>query len=420
MVHFGVICPPVSGHVNPLSALGRELKQRGHRVTFFHMPDLERKVRSEGLEFRAIGEKDHPQGSLPESLAQLGRLRGLAALRFTIRAIHHTTSMICRDAPSAVREEHVDALLVDQTEPAGAAIADLLGIPFITICSALALNRESSVPPPFTPWNYSESRWARLRNRIGYSASGLLLRPVTRCVIEHRKAWGLPHYPADASFSRLAQISQQPSAFDFPRRTLPPQFHYVGPLRNASPSEIPFPWERLDGRPLIYASLGSLQGNNFGLLRTFAEACAGLDAQLVISHGGGLTREAASGIGRSALVVDYAPQMELLAKASLTLTHAGLNTVLDSLTFGVPLVAIPITYEQPAIAARVQWTGTGIVIPKGRADVKTIRAAVQTALSDSSFKSNALRIAGSIREGGGASRAADLILASLSAKSHSK
>jgi zeaxanthin glucosyltransferase len=87
MTHFGIITPPVSGHIHPFSALGRELQARGHRVTCFQMEDLEEKILSEGIEFRPIGHSDHPRGSLPQTLAHLGRLKGLAALRFTIDAV---------------------------------------------------------------------------------------------------------------------------------------------------------------------------------------------------------------------------------------------------------------------------------------------------------------------------------------------
>lgn len=52
------------------------------------------------------------------------------------------------------------------------------------------------------------------------------------------------------------------------------------------------------------------------------------------------------------IVVNYAPQLELLKIADLTITHAGVNTTLESLSNGVPLVAIPITNDQPGVAAR--------------------------------------------------------------------
>jgi UDP:flavonoid glycosyltransferase YjiC (YdhE family) len=57
-----------------------------------------------------------------------------------------------------------------------------------------------------------------------------------------------------------------------------------------------------------------------------------------------------------AIIVDYAPQLQLLKKASLCITHAGINTTLESLSNGVPLVAIPIANDQPGIGARIEWT----------------------------------------------------------------
>src|SRR5688572_7795718 len=114
MRHFGIVSPPVAGHIHPMSALGRELIARGHRVTYFQVVDLADKIASEGLDFSPIGESDHPRGSLPESLRTLGQLKGNAALRFTIQAVARTTTMTCRDLPEAVRRAGADALLVDQ------------------------------------------------------------------------------------------------------------------------------------------------------------------------------------------------------------------------------------------------------------------------------------------------------------------
>src|SRR5580658_7151940 len=160
-MHFGIITPPVQGHLLPFGALGRELIARGHRVTVIQMPDTEERVRAEGLEFVPIGLSDHPRGSLPESLAQLGRLQGFAALRFTIAAVRRTTEMLCRDAPGVIRAAGIEMLLVDQTEPGGGTVADHLRLPFVTICNALMLNREAAVPPPFTPWTTGDRWWQK-------------------------------------------------------------------------------------------------------------------------------------------------------------------------------------------------------------------------------------------------------------------
>src|SRR5579863_6662334 len=180
MTHFGIISPPVSGHLHPFSALGRELRARGHRVTCFQVRDVEEKIVALGIDYRPIGERDYPPGSLPQSLAQLGRRKGLDALRFTVRAVEQTSVMVCRDAPAAIRSAGVDALLVDQMEPAGGAVAEHLGLPFITVCNALALNKDPVAPPPFTDWSYRQGPWAKLRNHIGYAASNWVTRPVAQ------------------------------------------------------------------------------------------------------------------------------------------------------------------------------------------------------------------------------------------------
>lgn len=407
MKHFGIICPPVPGHLNPFLALARELQRRGHRVTVVHMPDLEARVRAEQVDFVSIGASDHPAGSLPRSLSDLGRLSGLAALRFTVRAIAKTTEMICRDAPKAVLDAGVDMLLVDQTEPAGGCVAEHLRMPFVTLCNALALNREPDVPPPFSPWNYRKSALARMRNRFGYAVSDRILAPVRRVLTDYRRRWNLPaHNGSEDSYSRLAQISQQPREFDFPRQLLPSCFHYVGPLRSPERHKVGFPWEWLDGRPLIYSSLGTLQTDRTDLYRCFIEACKGLDVQLVIA---GRSQESLGPLPENVLAVSYAPQLELLEKASLTVTHGGLNTVLDSLSCGVPMVVVPVTYEQPAIAARVCRIGAGEMMRLSGIDPQALRARISQMMSEGSYATRAKCIAASIRLAGGVTRAAELI-----------
>ncbi|WLT39734.1 hypothetical protein NON20_10065 [Synechocystis sp. B12] len=63
------------------------------------------------------------------------------------------------------------------------------------------------------------------------------------------------------------------------------------------------------------------------------------------------------------LVVNYAPQLELLQRTALTITHAGLNTTLECLNNAVPMVAIPIANDQPGVAARIAWAGVGNLFP---------------------------------------------------------
>jgi MGT family glycosyltransferase len=173
--------------------------------------------------------------------------------------------------------------------------------------------------------------------------------------------------------------------------------------------ELPFPWERLTGQPLFYASLGTIQNRQLDRFVTLAEACRHLDAQLVISLGGGCAPEDLPPLPGSPLVVGRAPQLELLQRASLTISHGGLNTVLESLAAGVPLVAIPIANDQPGVAARLVWSGAGAVVPLRRLTAPRLRAAIERVLADGEVRAQAQRLQAAIQRCGGVGRAADLI-----------
>jgi MGT family glycosyltransferase len=278
------------------------------------------------------------------------------------------------------------------------------------------LNREETVPPFNTPWSYNPAWWARLRNRGAYSLLNRIARPIREVIAQYRREWKLPpHSTPNDYYSKLAQLSQQPAEFEFPRQHLPKVFHFTGPYNNpASREPVSFPFEKLTGQPLIYASMGTVQNRLMGVFHNIAEACVGLDAQLVIALGGGSRPELLSALPGSPLVVGYAPQLELLQKATLTITHAGMNTTLESLSNGVPMVAIPIANDQPGVAARIAWTGTGEVVPLSRLSVPRLRSAIQRVLTEDSYKNNASRLQEAIARAGGVRRAADIVEQAIS------
>lgn len=410
MTHIGIICPPVPSHINSAAAIGRDLQKQNHRVTILGILDIEAKVRSEELEFYPLGQSDHPLGSLQKSLSQLGQLSDLAALRFIIRAAEKTTRMICRDAPRAIEALGIEALLVDQTEPAGGTVADYLGIPFVTFCSALAVNQDPNLPPFFTSWHYQTTELSRLRNQLGHSLFNWLSRPITQSLNQQRRQWNLPPYRSlDDSSSQLAQISQLTADFDFPFSNQPQCFHYTGPFRRSSPQKVAFPYERLTGQPLVYASLGTLHNPKQDIFYCIAQACEGMDVQLVISLGGGKGGEQYPDLPGNPLVVEFAPQQELLTRAKLTITHAGLNTVLESLGQGVPMVALPITGDQLGVGARINWTGSGEVLQVAKVTPLKLRTAIQRVFAGDSYLRNTAKLRESIRNSGGSERAARIV-----------
>ena len=411
MTHFGLVCVPTISHLNTMLSLGQELQRRGHRVTLFGIPDAKPSTLAMGLGFQTIGESEFPSGAVAQFMAQQGKLAGIAVWRHLIRWSQNLTAIFLKEAPQVLKRAGVEALLVDAGSVEGGTVAEFLNIPFATINNAVMCNQEAGVPPHGTPWSYSPTRLARLRNQVGYAFFDLIDRPTWKIIFEYRRKWKLPIYSSyNDYYSPLAQLSQMPAEFEFPRTALPQWFHFTGLYHSSVSREfVSFPYEKLTGQPLIYASLGTLLNRQMGIFHQIASACEDLDAQLVISLGRATSLESFPELPGSPLVVGYAPQLELLQKTTLMITHAGLNTTLECLNNGVPMVAVPIAYDQPGIAARLAWTGAGEVVPLARLSISRLRSAIERVLTENSYKNSALRLQKAMHQLGGVSQAADII-----------
>jgi len=417
MSHFGVICPDATGHLNPMTALGKELQHRGHQVTIFGRLDSQAKVEVSRLGFQSIGTTAYPLGATAQMLRTMGSLNGLAALRYNLNQVAQDVAVRLQDAPSAIRSVGVDALLIDQYTPGGGTLAEHLGLPWIDVCNGLPLNREIGIPPSFTPWTYTPARWSHWRNQAGYRLADVLARSIRQVIADKRQQWRLPPYqqPNDA-YSQLAQLSQIPAELEFPRRELPAWFHFTGPLTDAdSRPAVPFPFEQLTGQPIIYASMGTISNAQIGIFRTIATACVGLNVQLVMSLGGRNPTELPDLPG-SPLVIDYAPQLAILQQATLTITHGGLNTVLECLANAVPMVVIPLINDQPGTAARIAWAQAGAILPLNRLTAPRLHTAIAQVLTEETYRKHALQLQSAIQQAGGVHRAADIVEQAISTK----
>lgn len=414
MARLGAFCFAGTGHLNPMTALAHSLQRRGHAVTIFGIADTAARVRAAGIEFYPIGAADYPPGALDGLDQRMARLTGLAAVRFTLERIRNTARMVLRDGPAAVRAAGVEALLVDEAEFAG-SVADYLGLPWISVALLAPFIPSDRYPPFWFGWSGGQDRLRRLRNRLGILLLSRMAAPIFKDVNRQRIAWGLrPFRRPEEALSPLGQITQLPAALEFEFGEKPAELHYTGPFVHAfQRPAIDFPWERLDGRPLIYASLGTFQNGSKRLFGVIAEACAGLDAQLLISLGGGLDPAELGELAGDPLVVRVAPQLEILKQTALAITHGGINTVLESLSEGVPLVAIPLGNDQPGMAARIKARGAGVVVSRRGLTPARLRQAVTRVLHDPGYREAAQALQTAIGQLDGPGRAAELIEAVL-------
>jgi zeaxanthin glucosyltransferase len=417
MARIGVICFPGTGHLNPFTALGLALQERGHEVVFFGIPDVESRVRDAGLEFSVVGAQDYPVGTLRKLDERLSELHGLAVFRFIVDRVKNTVIMLLRDAPEAIRKAQLDAMIIDQAD-FGGNVAEYLGLPFASVSILPPFIDDNRVPPFFFNWQARYDIIGRMRNEIGIRLLTSMAQPIFRVVNRQRDAWGLKrHERRGQALSDVLQITQMPQALEFDGCPQPAVLHYTGLfLFDKKRPAIDFPWQQLDGRPVVYASMGTLQNGSKEAFEIIAKGCASLNIQLVISLGGGFDANEFHHLPGDPIVVQYAPQLELLERASVVITHAGMNTVLESIAAGKPMVAIPIGNDQPGVAARLEAKGAAIVLARRSLTPSKVEKAVRSVLENDRYA----RVVASLRESighiDGAAMAARLIEEKLSLK----
>jgi MGT family glycosyltransferase len=391
---IGFVSMPLSGHLNPMTALARKLKSRGHEVVFISVPDGEPIIRGAGLDFVSFCEKGYPAGSIAKSWGAVAKLHGFDVVKYTCQnLIPGLVEAGFEHLEERIIQTGIEALVFDTIYLYLELVPMHLGMPYVHIWNVLPLDLSGATPPSCFTWPHETSPEALARNMEGAQQLGCLWGPTAAAARGYADKVGLEidwSNPASTA-SKLAIISQTPKEFDFSGRPLPPQFHYTGPFHEEGGRDpVAFAWEKLNGKPLIYASLGTLVNGLEQVYRTILQAVAPLsDVQVVLSVGGNVDLEDLGPVPSNTIVVRSAPQLELLKRASLCITHAGMNTALEALAQGVPMVAIPIGYEQPGIAARIAHHGTGEFIEVDELTTDRLRGLIEKVLQDPSYRKRA-------------------------------
>lgn len=271
-----------------MTALARKVRQRGHEVMFLGIPDSEAFVRGADLEFVPFCQNRCPAGEVVGRLRHLSQLSGLPGVEYTIRVLADVSRAALEDGERALRDCRADALVLDNMYGGLDLVAAKLQVPFVSVSSALHFDYTGETPLCIFDWPQEESGEARARNRQGNAFFAGLVAPIRKMKREYARRAGLATAAetADAGVPGLAHITQTPREFDFPNELHPSTFQYTGPFHDpALRQRIDFPWERLTGEPLMYASMGTLQNGSERIFRMIAEAVEGPGRQLVLSIG---------------------------------------------------------------------------------------------------------------------------------------
>ena len=124
---LGFICLDLPGHLNPMTALARQLQARNHEVVLLYSSG------AAGLPFVPGHEKDHINENRPE----ISKKQGQDALQFSVRALLAQTEAILKSLPTTVKANGIDALIIDKVQFYAELGAMQLGMPYVHVSNAV-------------------------------------------------------------------------------------------------------------------------------------------------------------------------------------------------------------------------------------------------------------------------------------------
>ncbi len=384
---------PGHGHVNPSLPLVTELVSRGHHITYFITEGYRARIEAAGATFR-------PYPAVDDDYFESRGLSGSVPAKVAYELIT-TTSTILPELLDATRTLQPDYILFDGMCTWGHFVARILKLPAVASMALLPL----STPP------------LRDLPRMLPTILPMIVKDFSKGLEANRRAralgkqYGVPPLGLQYIMSAPADlaISYTSAQFHPYVNTVSDTVRFVGRTINENSTTEPFSFEQAAGRPIIYVSLGTLNNDDLTFFKTCIEAFSGTDNFVILTTGNRFSRESFGALPENIAVHGWVPQFEVLKRASLFITHAGLNSVHDGLYFGVPLLLVPQQGEQTWNAMRVVELGAGLMLKKNQVNVETIRASATRLLTEPQFKVEAQRIGDTFRAAGGAVRAVDEI-----------
>ncbi len=378
-------CIPAHGHTNPTLNVVRELTARGHRVVYYSYDEFREKIEDAGAEFISCNGNDAQLHLTKEEGAKIG-----ADLALSTRVLVDTTLSLDEPVCRAMERLRPDCIVADSMAVWGKAVAKKLGIPFVCSTTTFAFNKESAKIMPHS-----------LKETVSMILS---LGKVNAQVKRLRQAG----YPVKSVLDLIGSDESVPTVvytsplFQPCAETFPEHFAFVGPSIRPARSQV-----AKTGEKLVYISMGTVNNDMLPLYRACVQAVKGTLWQVILSVGDQVDREELGTLPDNVAVFSSVDQIAVLQKADVFLTHCGMNSASEGLYFGVPLVMLPQTSEQSGVAVRAEQLGAGLRLRKTTPDA--IRAALEKAMDDPSYRENAEKIGASFRASGGAKAAADCI-----------
>jgi MGT family glycosyltransferase len=385
---------PYHGHLNPCGPLIEALARRGERIIAYAPDEFRSLIEGAGGVFRPFNHQEDQRGL---GVAVLGEWQA----RITEQCMDALVADALVDRP--------DYLLVDNSCLWGRCLAAHLRLPVAYIYSTFPL-----------PLSYRRAVSVTLKELRKSAVARVAFTRFVRADRRLARRWKVPRVglPFNVLCPRRGDLHLVLTGRELASNGSGAHSRYVfvGPCVRRPKQIQGDPLPRLDGRPLVYVSLGTVWNQRADFFRTCVEAYKDVDFQVLIAHAGGASIDALGNLPPHIHLCRYIDQIEVLQRAAAFVTHGGMNSVCEAAIAGVPMLVFPLAVDQFALAKDVAGHHAGIAMSATEVSAPELRAATERVIADATLRAGSRALGKKLRANGGPERAARLIM-NLSASS---
>ncbi|MCI1946178.1 macrolide family glycosyltransferase [Clostridium luticellarii] len=407
---------PGHGHVNPTLGLVSELVRRGEKVTYYLTKDFQRKIEAAGAEFIEY------KGGI--DLFSIGNLLNSDQYIDAVEILNIVKDFEIIIDTILQQKGKYDYLVYDLFFPFGEEIGRSLGIPTICSITTFALNekmRDEMVGGSMNRFKDMASikgGFIRLKEiialRVGFRRFMEIMNENKELYdyikkMEEKYEFGLSGIGSLGIQKAMLNIVYTSRYFQAYVEKFDESYKFVGPSIVPREENTEIDTHIAKDQGIVYISLGTLFNNSIEFYQSCTEAFRGFDLQFIMSVGNNINIGQLGNIPDNFTVRNFVPQLEILKHADAFITHGGMNSVSEGLYYGIPLILIPQSVDQPMVARRVVELGAGISLDKDEVTQRLLQSTLNNILSDASYRKNSQIIGESLKNAGGYKKAADEI-----------
>uniref|UniRef100_W5LTB3 UDP-glucuronosyltransferase n=1 Tax=Astyanax mexicanus TaxID=7994 RepID=W5LTB3_ASTMX len=304
-----------------------------------------------------------------------------------------------------LRSTHFDLALIDPGTPPGVLVAHKLGLPMVFNVRWITSGEGHFVVAPspisYVPTSgFAASNQMTFGERVKNAGYYILNNCIDRFIVSPPyNALMTRYFGPDANFYHLLQgadlwLMRVDFVFEFPRPTMP-NIVYIGGFQcrpaKPLPAELQQFVEGSGEHGVIIMSLGTLlKGLPAEITSEIAAAFAQLPQRVVWKHVG----ERPKNLGNNTLLVNWMPQNDLLGhpKTRLFVAHGGTNGVYESIYHGVPMLGLPLLFDQFENFLRLEVRGAAKAFDVSNLKSQDFLKAIKEVLHQPSYRENMQRL----------------------------